>query len=1780
MATALSTSLRRVLVGLSVLVLATAGLVTASVVSPDPADAAKATGGSGRFVDSIEWFTWGSNRQGLPRAGLTKTQTFTAAGQTVAVTCRIGAVTGGGSSSTPLEAYRPGNWQGDALDELYNIGGPNGANQLVNGLSNTATGTTPTFDFSCSATLNGAALPLAGLVMADAEQSGGGEYVEATIPSGATWRIIDRYRSPGCTQQSDAVRTGQTLRLRNPASSTCPSGPAAVAFMDGASSASNVQVAGGGKSAIALGVAIDFDFGDAPASYGVAGHGLQRSYSGGEVPQGTTNVSSDAFALASPDLPALRLGALVDAEGAQLSSANALGDDTDGTAAFGGPDDEDATTFPTRVAVTPGAPYTQQVACTGTLAVAGWIDFDRNGAFGATERSATATCSAGSADLTWDVPASLAAGDVSTFARIRASALAADVANPVGVAPNGEVEDHALTLRRPSIEITKTATLAPGADGRADAGDAVAYGFEVTNTGLDELTDVQVSDPRVGGAVACGSGPLAVGASRTCTGATYTLTQDDIDTGSVTNTATVTAQPPAGDRVGDTDTAVTRTPAAPGLTLDKTAGEIEDLDGNGPDAGDTITYRFALSNTGNQPLGTVSVSDPRVDPVTCTPATLQPGQAATCSPRTYTLTQADVQAGGVDNTARASGTTAAGRTVTTSDSTSTALARDPSLLLDKQAGTPVDVDGDQLVGPGDTIAYTFEVTNSGNTTVSALTVADPKVGAVDCPVTTLDPDQSTTCTATYTITQDDADTGSVDNRATANASSPGSAGVVSNVDSTATATQAAPGLRVQKTAGTPTDVDADGRVDAGDTITYRFEVTNTGTVTVGRLTISDARTNGANCPVTRLAPQASTTCTKTYAISQADVDAGRVDNSATAAAVAPDGTAVVSAPDTTSTPTSTDATLTVDKAVGSVTDVDRNGTVDAGDAVVYLFTVTNTGAVTLDGVGVVDPLLASVDCQATVLAPGARTTCTGSHTITQAEVNAGAVDNSATATADTPGNTRVTSAPDTTSTPTDTTAALSLVKRAGTPVDVDGDGLIAAGDTIGYTFQVTNTGAPTVSGLRVVDPLLGTVSCPRTTLDADESTTCTGTYTLTQADADAGEVDNAAVVTGDDPAGDPVSSNTSSTRTPTDTAAALTLDKSVASTRDVDADDRLDAGDTIAYEFRVTNTGVVTTTFVGIDDPLTGGANCARTTLAPGQSVTCEQTYTITQAQVDAGVVENTATAQAQDPDGQDVESPSDSTRTTTEQVAGLTIDKAVAGLDDADADGELGVGDSIAYSFAVRNTGTLTTTSLDVVDPRVASVDCPVTSLAPGAGTTCTASHQVTQDDVDAGSVDNTARAEGETPGGDAVVSPADTVSTSIAAASGLTLDKQAGPVVDANGSGRTDAGDTIAYEFVVQNAGAVTLRQLAIDDPKVGTVGCPSTVLARGTGTTCTATYTLTQADLDAGTVSNTAQATTTTTRGAVVRSPQDTADTDLVVSATLVLDKQASAPADTDRDRAISAGDTIAYRFVVTNTGTQTVDEIAVQDARVTVVDCPVTVLAPGASTTCTATYEVTRADIRAGTADNTATVTGDSPGGTTTTSSPDSTSTALPTRPSLSLDKQASLDDADGRPDAGETITYRFVVTNSGGVDVDDLEVDDPMLERSGDAITCPTTTLAPGETTTCTARYTVTEATEGRLVRNVATVNASGPSGDAVLSPSSTAVVPAQDGSAGGGGDGGDDAADGDDTAGDADQADDASADLPDTGGPAALWVVLGLGAVAAGGATVGVDRLRRRRARA
>ena len=93
--------------------------------------------------------------------------------------------------------------------------------------------------------------------------------------------------------------------------------------------------------------------------------------------------------------------------------------------------------------------------------------------------------------------------------------------------------------------------------------------------------------------------------------------------------------------------------------------------------------------------------------------------------------------------------------------------------------------------PGTPITYSYMVTNTGNVTLTSVTVTDPMPGlsAVTCPDPTLAPAASETCTATYTTTQADVDAGGITNTGTATGTPPSGPDVTASDSVTVPATQ-------------------------------------------------------------------------------------------------------------------------------------------------------------------------------------------------------------------------------------------------------------------------------------------------------------------------------------------------------------------------------------------------------------------------------------------------------------------------------------------------------------------------------------------------------------------------------------------------------------------------------------------------------------------------------------------------------------------------------------------------------------------------------------------------------------------------------------------------------------------------------------------------------------------------------------------------------------------------------------------------------------------------------
>nr|WP_277628521.1 hypothetical protein [Arsenicicoccus dermatophilus] len=1287
----------------------------------------------------------------------------------------------------------------------------------------------------------------------------------------------------------------------------------------------------------------------------------------------------------------------------------------------------------------------------------------------------------------------------------------------------------------PSVTLDKIAGSIVDANGtnKVDVGDTITYQFVVQNTGTVSLSDLVLTDTLLKLNVACGSTPLAAGTQRSCTPATYTLTQADIDAGLVHNAATIAGTSPQGTVVQGGDTADVTVTQSSGITLAKTAGALTDTNGDGQvGAGDTITYTFKVTNSGTVSLDPVTVTDTKLglSAVACGTGALAPGASRDCQiSAPYTLAVADADAGLVTNTAVASGTKPDGTTVTGPGSTTTTVASTPSYVFDKQAGPIVD-NGDGKTGPGDTITYTFVIVNTGNVTLTPA-VTDSMLGLTNssCGATSVAPGATITClTRVYTLTQADVDRGSVDNSATSSATTP-KGQVLSGADGTATPVTRSTTLSVVKQSGGVVDASGDGRNSVGDTIGYTFVVTNTGTTTLSSVAITDPRLGLSNEPCTgTLTPGGQATCTiavakTTYTLTQADLDAGTVTNAVTATGTPTTGSAV------TATGAVTDALaktpgLTIDKTAGQLMDLDGNGP-DAGDTLTYYFTVINTGTVSISNVTYTDPLVKAQNlaCGVTPLAAGASRVCSAqTYTLTQTDVDSGAVTNKATASGTDPKGAPVTSAPDSTTTATSGATKVTLDKTDIGLTDVDGNGL-DAGDTVTYRFWVINSGTTTLHHVDLLDSRLDpTTSTSGSTycqwldqqhpngLAPGQGDWCYGaaqTYTLTQADIDAGSITNTAHVTAVGPEAQVVRSLDDSTSRALTPTSQVTVDKTHGALVDSAQPAGPSAGDTVTYSFSVTNTGATTLTGVTVSDPKVGMSNvlCAAT-LAPGATASCpSKAYTLTQADLDAGRVDNTATVAGLDPKKTTV-TGQDTDQVLLTQTPTLALDKQSSAVADNGDGVTPNAGDTITYTFLVTNTGNVTLNLLNLTDAKLGLTGrvCDQPILDPGRTTTCyVANYVLTQADMNAGTVHNEASVQGTPPVG-APVTAKDVNDVSLAPKVNYVFDKTASSVVDKDGNG-VDVGDEVVYGFSVKNTGTVTLSFVTLDDPKANVVKatCSTGTVEPGQTLVCSSTtYVLTQSDIDAGSAVNNATASVTDPAGKTYTSTDGTSTT-TSGSVLISLTKTLLSRTDINGNGRTDAGDVVNYGFQVTNTGAETINQLSISDPRLgstPLTGCTPLPLAPGATATCSqGRYTLTQADLDGRTLVNTATATGVSATGKTATAS-STVSRDLTLVPSLSLDKVAGpLVDANGdkRQDAGDTISYSFVVTNTGNVTLDPVTISDPTLNLL--LVPCGTGGLAPGATRTCPAvTYTVTQAdADAGSVQNTASAQGRSPQGTTV-----------------------------------------------------------------------------------
>ena len=698
-----------------------------------------------------------------------------------------------------------------------------------------------------------------------------------------------------------------------------------------------------------------------------------------------------------------------------------------------------------------------------------------------------------------------------------------------------------------SIAVVKSASITSF----SAAGTAVTYYYEVTNTGSTTLTSVGVTDPMVGlSAVVCPNSTLAAGASEQC-GATYTTTAADVTNGWINNTGTASGTY-CSTTVTDSSSltipyAAPVGPPATSLSVVKSASVT-----SFSAAGTAVTYYYEVTNTGSTPLSKVGVTDPMVglSAVVCPDSSLAAGASEQCS-ATYTTTAADVTNGWIHNTGTASGTYCS--TTVTAMSSLTIPYVAPGGVPTSSIAVVKSASVTSFSAAGTAVTYYYEVTNTGSTTLNSVAVTDPMVGlsAVVCPDSTLAAGASEQCSATYTTTATDVTNGSIHNTGTATGTPSGGTPVTAT--SSLTIPYVAPGGAPTSSIAVVKSASVTSFSATGTSVTYYYEVTNTGTTSLASVGVTDPMVglSAIVCSDATLAAGASEQCSATYTTTATDVTNGLIQNTGTATGTPSGGTPVTGTSSLTipyvapgSPPTSSIAVV----KSASVTSFSASGT-----AVTYFYGVTNTGSTTLTSVGVTDPMagLSAVVCPDSTLAAGASEQCSATYTTSAGDVTNGLIHNTGTATGTPSGGTPVTAissltipyvAPVTvvTAAPSSAAPAISLAKTAGSST------YDAAGQVVTYTYVITNTGNVSLASAQytVTDNLLNggaAFDCGAPQVLAVGATiTCTDTYTITTSDLSKGSVTNLATATNGSQTS-PQATATITATTPTTTSVTTTV---------------------------------------------------------------------------------------------------------------------------------------------------------------------------------------------------------------------------------------------------------------------------------------------------------------------------------------------------------------------------------------------------------------------------------------------------------------------------------------------------------------------------------------------------------------------------------------------------------------------------------------------------------------
>ena len=637
----------------------------------------------------------------------------------------------------------------------------------------------------------------------------------------------------------------------------------------------------------------------------------------------------------------------------------------------------------------------------------------------------------------------------------------------VGIYDNEEKTsetENPVVEKTEGVKVTKTSNLVK-AEGnkvaeKAEVNDTIEYAVIVKNTGNVTLKEVTINDEKLNIKDRKESVTLAPGAETTIQLGSYTVTQADVDKQEkIYNTVTANG-------TDGTDPGTPVVDKTEGVKVTKTSNLVK-AEGNKvaekAEVNDTIEYAVIVKNTGNVTLKEVTINDEKLNIKDRKESvTLAPGAETTIQLGSYTVTQADVNGQKtIYNTVTANGTDGTDPGTDVVEKTEAVKVTKTS-SLEKATGNTVE--GKAEVN--DTIDYAVIVKNTGNVTLTEVTINDDKLGIKDRKESvTLAPGAETTIQlGSYTVTQPDVDKQEkIYNTVTVN----GTDGTDPGTD----VVKATPAINIIKKVAAVKDAESEEfvtveenttvNVKEGDTVKYKLTVENTENVTLTNVVVTDTLVPDFKEEIDELTPREKRDYYVEYVVKADDVANVETNptlvNTANVVAkykedeVKDNSSATV---DITAKPDlSIEKTQSLVKAKGNT-----SSKAEIGDTINYKIIVRNTGNKKLTSVHIVD---SKVGIDETIeLEVGAYKEYDKPYTVGLADLRAeGKILNTATAKDDETDEKKSTVETD----KEELKPELSYQKTSSA------NGKVAPGDIIEYTIAVENKGYANATNVVVTD---------------------------------------------------------------------------------------------------------------------------------------------------------------------------------------------------------------------------------------------------------------------------------------------------------------------------------------------------------------------------------------------------------------------------------------------------------------------------------------------------------------------------------------------------------------------------------------------------------------------------------------------------------------------------------------------------------------------------------------